>query len=363
MSDSRLMEVNSIAYRGYIGSFITQFPLVHVMAIVKANAYGLGSLYMAKQALLAGAHFLGVATCQEALELLMNGIRAPILILSESPDPIPQQLFYHNIHFCAYTEGYLLKLATTSNPLLSNRISIHLKVNTGMNRLGVTLQDLPHWLDTLHQHKNRLHLRGLMTHFASADVPDHPFTQAQLTCFQKALRSVKQCCPDDDLLVHACNSDAAKTIPDAHFDMVRLGLGAYRDIVTLKTKVSFMQPILKGESVGYGCDYTASSDTWIATAPFGYADGIPRSYSKHGGQVIIHDHYYPVAGRVCMDMMMIDLGQSPSSIDIGTPITLIGGKPGQAHIPLLQAAQWADRSEYEILCGIGARVHRKYIYR
>lgn len=352
---SRLLEINLTLFGKNISNLLDESGM-SFMSVVKANAYGLGSIPIAKQALRAGASFLGVATCEEAFELTAAGITAPILILSELCEPVSKQLACQNCHFTAYTDTYLTQLNHLGQTL-NKVIPVHIKLNTGMNRIGVST----HEAEALIQHLNTLsHIKlvGIMTHLACAGTPDHPLNIQQITLFKQILDRHSF----EDMWIHAYNSDALKHLKKEPFNLGRCGIGSYRNIVTLKSQVGFMHSINKGESIGYEAAFIAPTSCHIATLPFGYADGIPSTYGINGGHVLIRGSLYPVVGRVCMDMMMVNLCDNVLGIQERDEVVLIG-KQEDASISLGLCAKWSNRSEYEALCAIGTRVERRYFYR
>ena len=357
MVHPRVIEIDIKHYSDTVTEAKTRATDAKIMAVVKANAYGLGASKMATEALRAGADFLGVATPQEALDLLGFGIQAPILLLSEILDTVPVQLLHQNVRFTVYSPAFIRILGQLSNETGLDTF-VHLKLNTGMNRLGANPGEIVSLLSLIDTFP-RLKLEGLMTHFACADTPDHPANAHQLNRFHSALRWLSQ--NEKKIpLVHAANSDAFHRMAQTSFDMVRLGLSTYRDCVTLKTVLGFLQQVPPGEGVSYGWHFTLQNPSWIATLPFGYADGIPSRYGLQGGQVLIKNKRYPIVGKVCMDMMMVYLGTNPEHLQIGEEVILFGGKKEHA-ISLLESANWANRNEYEMLCALGPRVERKYI--
>ncbi len=320
-----------------------------VMAVVKANGYGLGSVPLAQAAEAAGlVDWFGVATVDEAIELRENQIQRPILILSEpDPDEIDRALS-HTLHFVSYTPDFLTELGGRATAL-GTVANVHLKIDTGMNRLGCDPSEAAVIVARILDNPS-LKLTGIMTHLACADIPEHPLNNHQIHQFKTVTDSLNL---PQDVIRHAANSAGTHFFPTAHFDMVRVGIDSYASIVTLHARVIRVHPITAGESVSYGGSHIASKATQIATVSIGYADGVPRSFS---GEVLIHGHRCPVISPVCMDLMMVDIGDLP--VAIGDTFTLIGTDASDS-ISLQEYADSSHRITYESLTGLGRRITRK----
>jgi alanine racemase len=334
---------------------------------VKADAYGHGAAPVARAALEAGVQYLAVATVDEGLELRAAGIEAPILLLSI---PLPGEL-------PAMAAGDLSPLigdkeyaeaAALAAEQAGKRLSVHLKVDTGMGRVGCPPEAAAE-LAACIAARPSLKLAGTATHLAVADSPaeaDRAYTGEQLARFRAAAGGIRRAGLDPGLL-HAANSGAVIFHEDAYFDMVRPGILLYgygaagktpevEPVMELVTQISYIKQVKAGETVSYGRTWTAPRDTVIATLPVGYGDGLPRRLSGNFS-VRIQDAMYPLAGRICMDQCMVDLGPG-TDIRRWEPVTVFGGDaPSAADI----AAQLGTIS-YEITCGINKRVPREYRY-
>lgn len=361
-----------------------------LLAPVKADAYGHGAVEVAHAALAAGASHLGVARIDEAVELRENGIGAPILLFS-IPDPgeIPAVVEYDvtclisdRAFADALAGGAERRAAHQGAEKCPAPVSVHLKIDTGMGRIGVAPEDAPALARNI-MAKKSLRLDGVCTHLAVSDSrePDNiAYTEAQIARFNRAVNAIKDA-EIDPGIVHAAASGGVIHYPASYFDMARPGILLYgyapgneygekvrvRPVMDLVTNVSFLKRVRKGEAVSYGRTWTAARDTIIATLPAGYADGLPRMAS---GKLwfVINGKQYPQVGTICMDQCMVDLGPNPD-VRLWDEVTIFGGNrsvgpnSGQGDAPLTAAsiAEIAGTIPYEILCGIGKRVPRIYL--
>ena len=343
-------------------------------AVVKANGYGHGALLAAKAALDGGADSLAVAIVDEGIELRGGGISAPILLLAEiPPDTIPDALS----HSLTLTIGSLAgaRAAVEAAERLGGLHRVHLKVDTGMHRMGVAPDEVDAVVDVL-QASSTIDLEGIFTHFSVADgssAEDRAFTRSQIQLFNQVVdglaeRGVRP------RLVHAANSAGALGYPEARRSMVRIGLALYgylpegwlagaleekgvrlRTALTLRAQVVAVRRVAAGERPSYGRRRALDHDATIVTVPFGYADGYPRRLFEAGADVLINERRYPLAGTVTMDQLLIDCGDDV--VALGDDVVLLGGQ-GAGEISAEEWAQRAATITWEILCGIGARVPR-----
>ena len=333
-----------------------------LMAVVKADAYGHGVVPVCRAALDAGATWLGVATLGEGIALRLGGIDAPVLVLGGLTAGEVADGFAHRLSVSITSVEMvdtIIQAASRDAPA-----SIHLKVDTGMTRLGVFPHEVPAALDRLAT--QRLALEGCYTQLACADDPNPDFTQEQLLRFQPVLTLVKSRFPN--VVVHVANSAGALAYPQTHYDMVRVGLAMYglypadhmrplvslRSVMRLHTRVVRTARVSPGAAVSYGAVFRTRRATTIATIACGYADGYPRLAGDQGA-VLIRGRRYPIAGRVCMDHLMVDVGDDP--VAVGDSVQLFGDE-----ISADEVAAWAHTISYEILCGVGLRVPRIYIH-
>jgi len=345
-------------------------PKVQIMAAVKADAYGHGIVEVSQALLAAGADWLGVGSAWEGKRLREAGIDAPILVLGptlirESPLIISYRLSQ------AISSYELAEALSAEAQRQSQEVGIHLKVDSGMGRLGMRPEEALPLCKGLAR-LPRLRLEGLMTHFAVAHEKDKGFTRAQLDSFQQTALVLRQEGFHFDLH-HAANSAAIIDLPQSHLDMVRPGIMLYgyfpssevsraiplRPALTFRTEIGHLKSLQPGESVSYGRQFVASRPTRVAILPVGYADGYHRGLSRRA-QVILHGQIAPVIGVICMDMTAVDVTEIPEA-RVGDEVILFG-RQGDAQVSAEQVASWLNTIPYEVLTGIGSRVERVYVY-
>jgi alanine racemase len=331
-------------------------PQARILAVVKSDGYGHGAVMMAREFESAGAAFLGTATSAEAVELIRAGVRIPIVVLSGvTPSEVPLLMNYSFVP--AVSNREVLQALDEFGAQHRRRIPIHLKIDTGMGRLGFLPEEAERVLAAEHPW---IQIDALFTHFANADVPDDPFTREQIARFDAFLRRY-----GSGRLRHASNSAGVLNYPEAHYDLVRPGLLLYglspvegetdlEPILSLKTKIILLKPVRKGAAIGYGRNFIAQRDSLIATVPLGYADGLRRRLSNRL-QVEVCGKMCLVAGNISMDLCMIDVTDVADRVRLYDTATFIGSR--------CTAWDWArllDTVPYEVLCLIGARVPRVY---
>ncbi|TAJ26331.1 MAG: alanine racemase [Nitrospirae bacterium] len=339
-----------------------------ILAVVKADAYGHGAVAVAQRLLRLGVPRFGVATIQEGATLRDAGIQAPILVMgallpNQLPDVIAHTLT-PVVHDSA-TADALADLAR-SRP---EPYPIHIKVDTGMGRLGLAPEAVLPLLQSPCC-KGPLRVEGLMTHLADADGGDPGYTEAQIARFRTVVAQADAAGLSIPLL-HTANSAAILCHPSSHFNLVRPGIMLYgyqsalrgqaapdlHPVLTLSTTIVQINRLTSGESVGYNRAYRASRPSRIAILPIGYADGYNRALSSRG-HVLLKGRQAPVVGRVCMDMTLVDVTDIPDA-GPGDEAVLIG-RQGTARITADDMAQWLGTIPYEVLCAIGPRVARVY---
>jgi alanine racemase len=336
---------------------------------VKADGYGHGAVPLAKVALEEGAAFLAVATVGEGAELRGAGIDAAILLLSiPVPGELPE-LVAHRLVPLVGDADFILALAAASER--SGRpLVVHLKVDTGMGRMGCP-PELAAELASLIAAQPGLRLGGVATHLAVSDSPDPEdlrYTREQLGRFSAAVAAIRAAGIDPGL-VHAANTGAVAFHKDAFFDMVRPGILLYgyapagaektlpvKPVMELASAVVFIRQVRKGDSVSYGRTWIADRDTSIGAIPVGYGDGLPRRLSGLGFKVRINGAWYPLAGRICMDQCMLDLGPD-TTVRRWDAVTLFGGDALSA----AAVAEMLGTISYEITCGMSRRAPRVYV--
>ncbi len=371
------MEVDLSAIRVNVATFRERIgPQRKLMAVVKADGYGHGAVEVARTALGAGADFLGVATVDEAIELRRSGIVAPTLILSEPPIDALPLLFEYRIIPAVSTTEFALALGELAEAR-DDVAPFHLKVDTGMNRIGVHHLDAPGFANSFSFHPG-LRMEGVFTHFATADVPGDWEYTAQLEKFTTAVTAMRQDGVDVGI-VHAANSAATILHPEALFDMVRVGISLYGlhpdastkgaiDLVpamSVKARITLVKEPSLGEGVGYGLTHRVGLNAQIATIPLGYADGVHRVLSGkmdalHGGRRVSQ------VGRVCMDQMMLETSPTRTragllgGFQVGDEVVLVG-RQGGAEIELDELAETAGTINYELACSFGMRLPKIFL--
>ncbi len=364
-------EVDLDAIRANVTTLRRTVAPATLLAVVKADAYGHGAVPVGRAALEAGATALGVALVEEGVQLRDAGITAPVLVLSEPVPDAAAGVVAHRLTPVVYTPLGIEALAKavvetgTGEPL-----AVHLKVDTGMHRVGASPRDAIALARQVTQH-GELRLEGICTHFAVADEPGDPYTRQQLAAFDAVLASLSELGIEPPV-VHTANTAAALAFPESRRDMVRIGIGLYglppspalagavplRPALAVKAHVSHVKVLPAGSRLSYGLRYTLAADATVATVPVGYGDGVPRNLSHAGGEVLVHGRRCPIVGTVTMDQMMVDVGDLP--VTRGDEVVLLG-RQGDAEIT---ATEWAERLGtigYEIVCGIGPRVPREYL--
>ncbi|RAP38216.1 alanine racemase [Candidatus Marinamargulisbacteria bacterium SCGC AAA071-K20] len=285
---------------------------VQLMAVVKANAYGHGGVAIAKAAIQAGVNCLGVAAWQEAKELREAGLNHPIQLLSEN-DP---KSILDNVTITIYSEdqiNLIMEKAKNENKVAK----VILKVDTGMHRLGILPKGVPQVLSSLNNSPH-LELEGIMTHLSTAS--SKTISESQLNVFTEIIDSLKTMGIDVPF-IHMASSDITEKYPNMHFDMVRIGLASYQNVMTIKTQVISIKSLKAGAVVGYDNHYVLKKNAKIGVIKIGYADGVPM-ISNQGAQVSISDVNYPIIGKVSMDMMFIELREDNSAVKVGDEVTL-----------------------------------------
>ncbi|MBI5166383.1 MAG: alanine racemase [candidate division NC10 bacterium] len=344
-------------------------PSVKVMAVVKADGYGHGALEVARTALEAGASWLGVALPEEGAKLRVAGITAPILVLG--PTSPTQAGLIVGFGLAQTLTTWEQAQALSQEARSQGRdIGVHLKVDTGMGRIGVAPAEALGLAKKVAR-LPALRLEGAMTHFADADSREKGYARAQLQTFLAVIAELTGA-GIPILYRHAANSAAILDLPEAYLDLVRPGIMIYgyypsaevsrslklRPALTLRTEVACLKEVLPGTSVSYGRTFVTSRRTRVATLPIGYADGYSRLLSN-SGEALIHGCRVPVIGRVCMDMIMVDVTEIPQ-VCPGDEAVLYG-RQGETEISVEEVAAKIGTISYEVVCAISQRVPRVYV--
>ena len=341
-----------------------------LIAVIKADAYGHGAIPIA-EALSEDASMYAVATVEEAVELRTAGVRKPILVLFNAL-PVQAETIVCSQLTQSVCEPALCQALSRIAGAMSTRVNVHLDVDTGMNRGGVWHTEAVgflKWLTSL----EGVEIEGIFTHFATADEAEKSHVHLQLKRFKSVLHDLSKLNLRPPI-AHAANTAAALTVSGSYFDAVRVGLGLYgvypspqidgQDVVPLqpalswKARIIWLREAAAGEGVSYGGTYKIDQPTWLATLPVGYADGYPRALSNLG-EALIGGTRRQLVGRVCMDGTVFRI-EPPVNFAIGDEAVLIGTQKDH-EITVNQVAEKAGTISYEILTGIGRRVHRVYI--
>ncbi|HEY0320193.1 MAG TPA: alanine racemase [Pyrinomonadaceae bacterium] len=345
---------------------------VKIMAVVKADAYGHGAAECARRMAQEGADWFGVALPEEGIELREAGITQPILCLGGFWAGQEQACIQHKLVPVVYRPDMIEALDRAARDA-GIVVDAHLKIDTGMGRLGVRYDSAVEFVDAIRDYRN-VRIDGLMTHFASADDPHQEcFTQDQLSRFREAVnalraRGLKPTYED------CANSAATAAYPASWGNMVRPGgvlYGLWRDILppldeplrlrpvmSLHSRIMLLKWVRRGETLGYGCTFEASRDTLVATLPIGYNDGYARALSNRG-RVIVRGSYAAVVGRISMDLTLVDVTDLPG-VRLNDRVTLLG-EEGELTIPAEDVAKTVGTLSYEITCGISNRVPRVFM--
>ncbi len=340
-------------------------PMTLVLVTVKADAYGHGLIPIAKKLEDAGVDFFGVASIDEGIKLRQAGINLPILILGLILKTDISPLFKYKLTPTICDEELGLALNKEAKTRKSP-INVHIKVDTGMGRIGILHSDAAGLVRNIHKF-GFIKIEGIFTHFPLADT-DKDFTLRQIRLFDNLVSGLKKGGIHIPL-VHAANSIASIDYKEGHFNMVRPGLAVYglypkkglrinlKPLLALKTKVMFLKKVPKGYGISYGHDYVTKKATQVITLPIGYGDGYPRNLSNQG-PVLIRGKRFKICGRICMDQIMVDVGNL--AVKIGDEAVLIGSQ-GKNKITAEELALLSGTIPYEIVCGLGSRIPRVYI--
>ena len=345
--------------------------------VIKADAYGHGAVRLAKEYEALGVDWLALSNIEEAMQLRRAGISLPLLVLGYTPAAAAEQLAAYDISQCAYSAEYCTAL---SEAAVKSGVSvkIHIKVDTGMSRLGFYFQNINRDTAVVEEILTACCLPGLIpegifTHFAEADggAAGMMYTMRQFGCFKELLETL--CRKGLEFPIrHCANSGATLDYSMSHLDMVRAGIILYgmspsedvmhpedlMPVLSLKAVISHIKEIEPGSDISYGRTYTAERKMRIGTIPIGYADGYSRQLSGCGS-VLVHGVRCPILGRICMDQCMIDLSDVPEAV-VGDIVTLIG-RDGAEEISAGELAALQNTIPYEIICGLSKRVTRVYI--
>jgi len=343
-------------------------PSVKFLAVVKADAYGHGAIPVSKKLEELNVDFLGVATVKEGVELRNGGIKKPILVLSG----VYQEELEEVLNYQLTPMVYRLEIAEALSAAASTRgkkIPIHIKVDTGMGRIGVLAEEAPAFANRVRKLGN-LEIEGIASHFSTADEGDSSFAAEQLRRFSRTIEEIKRLGIDPPYR-HIANSAALVNLPAAHFTLVRPGImlyGSYpssslkgkvplRQVMSWKSRIADLKKVPAGYPISYGRTFVTERPSLIAVIPVGYADGYDRLLSNRG-KVLIRGGNAPVVGRICMDWTMVDV-TAIRGVEVGDEVVLMGRQLGQEISPE-EIGGWIGTIPYEVLCSVGKRVQRIY---
>lgn len=362
-------EVDLAAIRHNVQLLAAAAAPARLCAVVKADGYGHGAVRVARAALEAGASWLAVAMVEEGVVLREAGISVPVLILSEQPPGAMAEVAARSLTPTVYTlQG--VRAAAEAAAHCPEPMPVHVKVDTGMHRVGVAGDALLAVARAV-LGEPTLSLQGLYTHLATAEEEDPAYTERQLQRFTEA-RGLLAEAGGRPAVVHAANSAGLMSQPHARLDLVRCGIAMYgyapgpllrdrldlRPALSLRSQVAFVKRVPAGEAISYGQHYRLAADSVIATVPIGYADGVPRNLGALGAHVLLGGVRRTIAGAVTMDQITVDCGPD-STVQMGDEVVLLGRQGNER----ISADEWADATgtiSYEILTGIGGRVPREY---
>jgi alanine racemase len=365
------LRANYRTLRDYVGEQVT------VCAVVKADAYGHGSVECARALEEEGASWLGVTSLDEAIPLREQGIRTRILIMTGFWRGEEQEIVRLKVTPIIWETSQVALLEKAARSLDVTRHPVHLKIDTGMGRLGVTVEELPRVLAAL-ESSPHLELEGVATHLASSEILDSPSVGEQLKNFEEAERRLREL-GFAPRLVHTANTSAVISHHESWNTMVRPGLALYgyylpferagravsgrgltlavKPVLTWKTRILSLRDMPAGQALGYGGIFVTKAPTRIGVLPVGYADGLNRGLSA-GGRVIVREHYAPIVGRISMDLTLVDVTGIPN-VQVADEVILLGSSDG-LHVDASDHAERAGTIPYEILCAISKRVPRRY---
>ena len=363
------LEVNLLRLKQNLENIRAFVKPAKVMAVLKANAYGHGVDGVAPF-LAPCADYIGLALVEEGIHLRRLGIHTPILIMGGSlPDQVP--LFIENDLILAASTPELLETADYLARKAKTKLKVHLKIDTGMERIGVHDYESESFIQKSVA-CSHLEIEGIFSHFANSEVPDLRHAKLQLERFEEVLFLYDKHSIPAPLIRHMANSGAILQLPESHYDMVRPGVMLYgvypgryvkrtvdvKPALTWHSKVAYSKITQPGRPVSYGSLWQSETPTRILTIPCGYADGYFRKMTNKA-QVIINGKKYPQVGRICMDQFMVNLNDEEAHV--GDEVILLGAAESGERIDPEDLAQWADTNEYEVMTSISARVPRVFI--
>jgi alanine racemase len=360
------IEVDLEKFRQNLAAIRRRIGRSRLCCVIKANAYGHGLIDIAKAAVLAGVDYFGVAHLQEGVALRNAGIKGPILVLGAIHEDQVDDLIHYNLEF-TISSTFKAKIVAKRALQLHAKCPVHLEIDTGMRRTGVRIESAPPLIEYL-QGLPCFHLKGIYSHFAMSETPDDPVTLRQIEQFLQLKKRIGPA--GRSMIWHLANSGGVAFYPDSCLDMVRVGLLCYglspqnvmpelQPILSLKAKISYFKVVAPNEGISYGHTYRTNQQTRIVTVPVGYGDGYRRDFSNRMS-VLIRGVKYKIAGSVCMDQFMVDIGDHEAYV--GEEVVLIGHQKDQ-EIALSEMVSIAKTDPREILCHFNDRLPRIYTER
>jgi len=339
------------------------------LGVVKGNGWGCGTVPYANCLIEAGINWLGVTNIEDALLLRREKINLPILLLCEIPSEQVKEAIKNKLRLTVCTKEFAEQLSKQAVKL-HLKVNVHIKINTGLNRIGISPSTVINFLKYISGLPN-LHLEGVFSHFSYAEQIGNKETKQQLKIFQEKIKKAEQIGINFDIL-HIANTAASLSLPETHLDMVRIGMGIaglypgddFKKIIKLyfpltwKTYISYVRNVMEGETVGYSNQYKCAHKTTIITVPVGYADGLSKIYSGKGFVLIRGNRYKIIA--VCMDQAMIDLQEIRNDFKIGEEVVILGKQQKNYLDPEIIANQLATCAE-ELICRINPKIPRIFI--
>jgi len=362
------VDLSAVAFN--IESIKNKVAPAEIMAVVKANAYGHGALEISRTAIQHGIKYLGVASVEEGVELRKAGIDIPILVFSGLSLNQASLYLENNLEATIFDKIGFENLRQAAMAAHKQAVA-HIKIDTGMGRVGIDWRSAADFIEKIVA-TEAVQIKAVYTHFANSDHLDKSYALLQLARFKQVLDRLKEK-KIDIPLKHAANSGAILNIPESYFDLVRPGITIYgyypsnttlesiplKPVLSFKTRVLYLKEVDKGESISYDRTFLAPRATRVATIPAGYADGYNRLLSNQG-HVLINGEFFPVIGRVTMDLLMVDVGEK--DVQIGDEVILLG-KQGGKEITIQSICEKLNTIPYEVLCSISHRVPRIYRHR
>jgi alanine racemase len=372
-STTAAAEIDLAAFGANLAALEQRIGACELMVVVKADGYGHGMLACAHEARAAGVSWLGVATPAEALALREAGDEGRVLAWLYGADEDLTPLVAADVDVSAQSTQQLSRLVAGA-ATAERRARVHLKIDTGLSRNGAAARDWPELCAAAAEgvRAGALEVVGVWSHFAAADEPGHPSVPIQLAAFQRAYEQARAA-GLEPVLRHLGNSAVALVVPEARFDLVRVGIAAYgidpapgiaalagvelRPVMTLRAQLANVKQIEPGAGVSYGWTWRAGEQTVVGLVPLGYADGIPR-HASDAGYVGWRGAQVPIRGRICMDQFVVELGRDAIAV-VGDEVIVFG--PGDHGEPTAEDwARWCGTIGYEIVTRLGARVPRTY---